>query len=168
MTCHTLQLWTWLKDTTHKRPNSLTYLGKTRASRQTKKVRAKIRDKYNKFIHSTSRKPEKMAWARKGIPVDRKSERAVQAKVRDLKRTTMSRHLITCLSVEELSPRSTFNQTSGVRIILKPSTKPSQILSLVGTRGKGILLKGHCHILNLQPCDVRCSCIPGRARISNH
>ena len=36
-----------------------------------------------KSVHPASRKPEKEAWEKKGIPVDRKPERAVQAKFRD-------------------------------------------------------------------------------------
>ena len=56
-----------------------------------------------KSVHPASRKPAKAAWAKMGIPVDRKPERAVQAKVRDKKRTAMSRHLVTCLQEEDLS-----------------------------------------------------------------
>ena len=36
-----------------------------------------------KTVHPTSQKPEKAAWEKKGIPVDRKPERAVKEKVRD-------------------------------------------------------------------------------------
>ena len=36
-----------------------------------------------KNVHLASRKPEKAAWTKKGIPMDRKPERAVQAKIRD-------------------------------------------------------------------------------------
>ena len=36
-----------------------------------------------KYVHPASRKPEKAAWAKMGISVDWKPERAVQAKVRD-------------------------------------------------------------------------------------
>ena len=44
----------------------------------------KIKDKDKKnSVHPASRKPEKAAWAKMGIPVDWKPERAVQAKVRD-------------------------------------------------------------------------------------
>ena len=36
-----------------------------------------------KIVHPASRKPEREAWAKKGILVDRKPEKAVQAKIRD-------------------------------------------------------------------------------------
>ena len=39
--------------------------------------------KMKKFVHPASRKPERAAWAKMGIPVDWKPERAVQAKDRD-------------------------------------------------------------------------------------
>ena len=42
-----------------KRPARLTYLGKIRASWRIKKV-----------VHAVSRKPEKAAWEKKGIPMD--------------------------------------------------------------------------------------------------
>ena len=47
-----------------------------------------------KFVHPASRKTEKEAWAKKGVPVDWKPERAVQEKVRGIKRITMSRWII--------------------------------------------------------------------------
>ena len=53
--------------------------------------------KIKKYVHPASLKPEKVTWAKKGIPVGRKPERAVQAKVRDGKRITMS-HWITLRS----------------------------------------------------------------------
>ena len=39
--------------------------------------------KWKKSVQPASRKPEKAAWAKKGIPVDWKPERAVQEKIRD-------------------------------------------------------------------------------------
>ena len=42
-----------------------------------------MRDEIKKSVHPASRKPEKVAWAKMGIPVDSKPERAVQEKVKD-------------------------------------------------------------------------------------
>ena len=39
--------------------------------------------KWEKTVHPASRKPEKAAWAKKGIPVAWKPERAVKEKIRD-------------------------------------------------------------------------------------
>jgi len=77
-TSRPLSTQTQLKNTSHKidpldsKKNSP---GKKGASRRTKKkneeVRAKIRDiKIKKNVHPVSRKPERAAQAKKGIPVD--------------------------------------------------------------------------------------------------
>ena len=51
-----------------------------------------------KNVHRASRKPEKATWAKKGIPVDWKPERAVQAK-EGLKRTTASSMIVCALDI---------------------------------------------------------------------
>ena len=59
----------------NKRPARLTHLGKIRASRRTKRVRAKIRDGMKKSVHPVSRKPKKAAWAKKGYPYGLKTQK---------------------------------------------------------------------------------------------
>ena len=60
-------LW-WGNDTTHKRPARLIHLGKTRASRRTTKVRAKIRDKLQKNCTPSKLKTRKGGLGKIGYP----------------------------------------------------------------------------------------------------
>ena len=88
---------------------------KIRASRRAKRFGQKLGIKYKKKpVHPASCKPEREACAKKGIPVDRKPERAVQEKVRELRRMTMSRWIIlqTIFSIDQsASPRRQVDKT---------------------------------------------------------
>ena len=54
-----------------KRPARLTGLGKNKGFPANQKGSGKkIRDENKKSIHPASRKPEKAAWAKKGIPMN--------------------------------------------------------------------------------------------------
>ena len=66
-TCQTLQTRTESKDTTHKRPARLTHLGKTRASRRTKEVQAKLGIKQI-FFTPGKLKTQKGGLGKKGYP----------------------------------------------------------------------------------------------------
>ena len=74
-----------VKNTTHNpRPARLTGLGQNKGFPANQKGSGKNKGwKWKKFVQSASRKPEKEAWAKIGIPMDWKPERAVQAKIRD-------------------------------------------------------------------------------------
>ena len=73
------------KNMTHnQRPARSTGLGKNKGFPANQKGLGKSKGwKWKKSVHPASRKPEREAWAKKGIPVDWKPERAVQEKVRD-------------------------------------------------------------------------------------
>ena len=67
-----------------KRPARLTHLGKNKGFPANQKGSGKNKGWKWKIIQPATRKPEKAAWAKEGIPMDWKPERAVQAKIRDL------------------------------------------------------------------------------------
>ena len=60
---------------------------------------------------------ERATWAKKGFPVNRKPERAVQEKVRELKRMTMSRRITLRTISSSTSSRLLINPVIGKRSI---------------------------------------------------
>ena len=74
------------KNITHnQRPARSTGQGKNKGFPANQKGSGKNKERKwkKKIVHPASRKPEKAAWAKKGIPVDWKPESAVQQKFRD-------------------------------------------------------------------------------------
>ena len=106
---HPLWMRTQLKNTSYKRPagrKEQKSPGKNGHPGEPKKKRKRFGQKLGikwKIIHPASRKPEKATWAKKGIPVDWKPERAVQEK-EGMKRTTASGMIVRALDMTWIIP----------------------------------------------------------------
>ena len=73
----------------------LTCLDKNKGFPANQKGSGKNKGWNEEFVHPASRKLERATWAKMGILVGWKPERAVQEKVKDWKRMTMSREITT-------------------------------------------------------------------------